>query len=93
MNRLMLTVASVVALTAITAQAADKKCFQLADDDPLLMTECPPIKLGQGEAPGMMSGNGSFNSDGPQNRNRNRNNNQNNSQNQNANGNGAGGNP
>ena len=83
MKRLTLIAVSVLALIANTTQAAEKKCFQLADDDPSLITDCPQLKLAQGESR-------AFNGGGPQNQNQNNNQNQNQNNNQNQNGNGSG---
>ncbi len=88
MTRLTMTAIAVLALAANTAQAAERKCFELADDDPRLIADCPPIKLAQGENRGMMlGGENVLGRDGPRNRNNNQNQNQNNNQNQNQNNN------
>lgn len=85
MKHIVLIATCALMLAASSSQATDKKCFQLADDDPRLMSDCPPIKLGQGESRGLFAGDRGLADDGPGNQNQNQNANQNQNQNTNQN--------
>lgn len=87
MKRSTLIMAGTLALAISSAQVVAKECFQLSDDDPLLLINCPPMKLAQGESRGLTGEASGFgnNGSGNQNQNQNQNNNQNQSQNNNQN--------